>query len=365
MEKKRNSTTKMRLTCAIIFILFTYLYLSCYQEDVLAVAQHILSGGLTTYNYVLFPIITTTTLYLLQLGVYWITRVKKSFHALTYFPSLLVLAFITDVPCYIDHAHSIGAWAWVAPLLLVAYGFLIWVIRQLEPYEPELHSNQWLSKWTWWNLLQMVTMILLVVLVANGDQLFHERMKMERLMQEGKYEEALTVGKNTCQTDSSLTMLRIACLQKTGKLGDKLFTYPLVGGSKAMLPDSVTVKSLMWRCPRWMRPDGKGKYRYKLPNDYKLCAFLLDKNLDAFVKEVQKYYDITKPTLPVHYREALLLYTHRRANPMFVYRNPVMEADFQDFQALEAKNANPMEKMTALRDMYGNTYWYYFQFVNN
>lgn len=43
MEKKRNSTTKMRLTCAIIFIVFTYLYLSCYQQDLLAVAQHALS----------------------------------------------------------------------------------------------------------------------------------------------------------------------------------------------------------------------------------------------------------------------------------------------------------------------------------
>lgn len=85
MEKKRNSTTKMRLTCAIIFIVFTYLYLSCYQQDLLAVAQHALSGGMTQYNYVLFPILTTLVLFLLQVGVFAITRVKKRFHALTYF----------------------------------------------------------------------------------------------------------------------------------------------------------------------------------------------------------------------------------------------------------------------------------------
>lgn len=70
MEKKRNSTTKMRLTCAIIFIVFTYLYLSCYQQDLLAVAQHALSGGMTQYNYVLFPILTTLVLFLLQCGVF-------------------------------------------------------------------------------------------------------------------------------------------------------------------------------------------------------------------------------------------------------------------------------------------------------
>ena len=365
MEKKRNSTTKMRLTCAIIFILFTYLYLSCYQDVVLAVAQHILSGGLTNYNYVLFPILTTLILYLLQLGVYGITRVKKSFHALTYFPSLLLLAFITDVSCDMDTHHSLGAWAWVAPLLLAAFGVLMWVIGQLEPYEPELHSGRWLSKWTWWNMLQMIVMILMVVLVGNGNQLFHERMKMEHFMQEGEYEKALQVGKNTCETDSSLTMLRIACLYKIGKLGEQLFTYPLVGGSKAMLPDSVTVKSLMWRCPRWMRPIYKSKYRYKIPDDYKLCALLLDKNLDAFVKEVQKYYDISKASLPRHYREALLLYTHRRANPQLVYRNSVMEADFQDFQTLEDESVVNKEKKSALRDMFGNTYWYYYQYGVN
>lgn len=113
MEKKRNSTTKMRLTCAIIFIVFTYLYLSCYQQDLLAVAQHALSGGMTQYNYVLFPILTTLVLFLLQVGVFAITQVKKRFHALTYFPSLLILAIITDIPTDIDTYHSLGSWCWL------------------------------------------------------------------------------------------------------------------------------------------------------------------------------------------------------------------------------------------------------------
>ncbi len=363
MEKRRNSTSKMRLACAIIFILFTYLYLSCYQEDVLAVAQHELSGGLTSYNYTLSPILLTFVLFLLQLGVYAITHVKKSFHALTYFPSLLVLAVITDIPANVDTYRSLGAWAWIVPLLLLAFAGGMWVIRQIEPYEPEMHSASWLSKWTWLNLGQMVIMMLMVVLVAQGFSVFHSRMKVERLMSERKYAEALRVGKNMLETDSSLTMLRIACLHHTGQMGERLFTYPLVGGSKAMLPDSVTVKSLMWNVPKWMRPLPRNcKYYYRKPVDYQLCALLLDKDIDRFVLQVQKSYDVTSFSLPRHYKEALMLYTHRRSAPKVVYHNSVMEADFQDYQALERKYSNVEERQTALRDMYGNTYWYYYQY---
>ena len=276
MEKKRNSTTKMRLTCAIIFIVFTYLYLSCYQQDLLAVAQHALSGGMTQYNYVLFPILTTLVLFLLQCGVFAITRVKKRFHALTYFPSLLILAIITDIPTDIDTYHSLGSWCWLFPLLLILYSGIMWVIRQLEAYEPDIQKGLWLSRCTWINVLSLDVMILLVILIGNGNDVFHYRMRMESLMCEGKYQEALEVGAQSAHTDSSLTMLRIACLHKTGAMGDKLFTYPLVGGSKAMIPDSVTTKSMMWTTPKWMRKKVRGKLDYVGPLEDGLSACLLD-----------------------------------------------------------------------------------------
>ena len=50
---------EMRFTMAIVFISFTYLYLDCFQDDVLAVAQYVLSKGMTTYSYVLAPILLT------------------------------------------------------------------------------------------------------------------------------------------------------------------------------------------------------------------------------------------------------------------------------------------------------------------
>lgn len=367
MKNSKNSTAKMHFACAIVFITFTYLYLACYQGDVLAVAQHVLSDGKTDYSYTFAPLLTTFIFYLLQLGVFAATRVKRTFHALNYFPSFLFLTMITDIPNNVDVHHSLGGW-WIAiPLCLIAWAAAMWVARQLEPIQNEPHSYGWLSRYMWVNLLQMVVMIILVVSIASSDTLFHERMKMEHLMKEKKYTEALEVGEKSAQTDSSLTMLRIACLYKTGQLGNRLFTYPLMGGSRAMMPDSITVKAMMWQAPQWMLKPSPWKQQHhlknRIPDDYKLCGLLLDKKLDQFVVSLRKVYpDSVK--LPTHYKEALTLYTHSRSNPLYVFHDNVMDADFQDYQQMEHNSATAIERKNALRDTYGNTYWYYYQYGN-
>ena len=368
MENRKNSTAKMHFACAIVFIIFTYLYLACYQGDVLAVAQHVLSDGKTDYSYTIAPILITLVLFLLQIGVFAMTHIRRRFHALNYFPSFLLLTLITDIPNDIDLHHGLGGW-WIAlPLCLLAWGSSIWVIRQLEPLETEPHSYGWLSKYMWVNLGQMVIMVMLTVMVSSNDRLFHQRMRMETLMKNRQYDEALEVGKNSLETDSSLTMLRISCLQQTGQLGSQLFTYPLMGGSKAMMPDSVTVKSLMWKAPRWTQKPSlwmqKHHLKYKLPVDYQLCALLLDKKLDQFVSVVGHFYDLRSPKLPTHYKQALTLYTHRRSKTLLEYHENVMDTDFEDYQKMEHKFANPVERQNALHDTYGNTYWYYYDYCD-
>ena len=41
-----------------------------------------------------------------------------------------------------------------------------------------------------------------------------------------------------------------------------------------------------------------------------------------------------------------------------------MDTDFEDFQQMDHKYANETEKQNALRDIYGNTYWYYYEYGN-
>ena len=39
-----------------------------------------------------------------------------------------------------------------------------------------------------------------------------------------------------------------------------------------------------------------------------------------------------------------------------------METDYQDFQDLENKYKNRTERINALRSVYGNTYWFYYNY---
>ena len=96
-RSKNSSTTGVHLMCATVFVLFSFCWLFFFQQDVLAMAQHVLSGGLTHYNRLVGAILITAVLYILQIGVYNIIRLNRIAHALTYGPSFLLLGILSDV----------------------------------------------------------------------------------------------------------------------------------------------------------------------------------------------------------------------------------------------------------------------------
>ena len=176
-------------------------------------------------------------------------------------------------------------------------------------------------------------------------------------------------------------MLRAYALSKVKRLGEDLFEYPLQGGSEALLPNGESVKMLMLPTNEIQHYIGKSKKssmkvvpylelleRHHLGKsaigDYLLCAYLLDKRLDDFVKLLPKYYEINA-NLPKHYREALILYTHLRSQPSVTYTNNVMDADYEDYQTIAKKYPNTLVRKTKVRDIYGKTYWYYYQYSSN
>ena len=101
--------------------------------------------------------------------------------------------------------------------------------------------------------------------------------------------------------------------------------------------------------------------RRKAACDYLLTACLLDKNLNQFALIARQLYADIR-SLPKHYREALILYTHLRSNPVIIYKDDVLDADFKDFQELDKKFSDKNMQRNAVRQVYGNTYWYYYFF---
>lgn len=367
----------MRVLCAALFLCFVFLFLYSYQADVLAVFQHLVSGGRTHYNSTVGAVLITFVLWLLQVGVFAIVRLTGRAHFMTYIPSLLLLTFLTDVDVNIDEGYSMGWWMFFLPVTLVISGVLMWYGKQLEPYEPETPTKGLLSRVTWINVAMLSGMFFLVGLFSNHNDVFHYRASAECALADSSYTKALTIGKDAQATDSSLTMIRIYALAMQGELGERLFEYPIVGGADAMFPNRRSTKFMLYGEDRFyhslgahfvqrMNPERYCKFVLKYgmqtsaTRDYLLTYYLLKKDLGKFAKTLAKYYDMKN--LPKHYKEALVLYNHSTSNPVIKYVNDVMEADYQDFQSIRKLYPHRKEQQFYARQTYGKTYWYYYKY---
>ena len=136
---KSNSTIVIRLMCAIVFVLFSVTWLHFFQADALTVTQHILSNGMTRYNPIVGTTVITIVLLLLQLSVYGITRISKRFHAITYVPSMFILALLTDYGLS-EQSTIVYQWRWWLPVLIILVWLpLVWVAKVYQEVE-ENHS---------------------------------------------------------------------------------------------------------------------------------------------------------------------------------------------------------------------------------
>ena len=358
VDKKPSTACYTKVACAVTFCVFSLVYLLFYQCDVLTAGQHVLSGGQTHYNRFVGAFLITLVLYLLQMAVANYAKLTKRAYALTYFPSLLVLTIITDVSSTIDQGFSFGGWLVAVPLLLIAFCALVWALRQMESFEPEPASQGLFSRTVWINLLTMAVMFILVGLFSNGDEVFHYRMRMERLLMNGRTEDALKVGKKDLATDSSLLMLRAYALARNNALGDHLFDYPVGEGNVGLLPDGHHRKTIVMPDSAITIFAKSGKARA----DYHLMELLIQRRLDAFANVV---YDIYPDSvMPKHFEEALILYHYYSGKPLPQDQNKVIEADFYDFLNME-RTFKDDHVANRLRKVYQNTYWYYYKYGGN
>ena len=375
-----GSATVVRTVCAIVFLLFVAIYVFFYQEDTLALTQHILSGGATIYSRVIGGIIITIVLALLHFTTAKVMRTKPlCIYALSCFPSLYILAMLTDF----DTSQPLSPWRWWAilmPLAAAVWWGVVYFLGELLRYRCSdiRHEEGYLARTWGGNIFILAAMMIGVGLLSNSNDITHYRLRMERLLMHGEYAKALEVGKASDKTDASLTMLRVFALAHEGRLGDELFKYPVRGTSASIVPELSDGKMLMlspdsvYRMLGAIPRHGQSTKHYfnaivksgqatKAAIEYQLCGMLIDKDLDGFVNLLMKTHKIDD-TLPLHYREALILYTHRRSSPKVVYRNTVMDTDYDDMQRLEAETKSPGERRIQIYKQFSGTYWEYFDY---
>ena len=346
-----TGTAAIKAVCACVFCLFSFTYLYVYQADILSYVVYSLTGSF--YNDLLEATALTALLLLLQR---WIQR-KFPFgirtYALTWLPSMLVLFLLTEV----------SLWGgWIYPVAITLFFVTLWLMvfsiqRKVIPYR-EKPAFFLFSRPMWINLLQLSLMMILVASSGTDNAVFHYRMKAETALLNGDTKAALLAGKRSLECDESLTMLRAYALAKEGGMGDALFTYAIKGKGDDLMP-SDHAKMLI--C------SPKDVFRFarthkRAAADYELCGYLVDGRLDAFVQKLPRYYEIND-SLPLHYREALTLYTHLRSHPHTVYHHAVMDEDYQNMKQMESLCKSASERHLKALELYGNTYWYYYNYV--
>lgn len=374
----KNNSTLVNTVCAIVFVLFTFVYLYFFQSDIVAMEQHILSGGTTHYDKTVGAILITIVLFLLKLGVSKFTKLDGIGQVLDYIPSLSLLAMLTSGNQNFDTILFPGTTIVIVFAIWLLYVIFVILYRRKSIFYFETYFTGDIFSKLWKSLLVLSVMLLLTCALGNTNEIFHYRLRVERCLISKDYNKALRVGEESDNSDQSLTMLRIYALSRTRQLGDRLFEYPIPkGGSGLLLPDGKNVKCMMFHEAEIFKPLGirkKGKMKpleyllylekhglaMRSVTDYILCGYLLDKNLDSFVNIIRTKYNLSSPTLPKHYREALTLYTHLRSNPMLVYHSEIMDVDYSDFQKLENKYQDKSERFSYVKDTYGETYWFYY-----
>lgn len=372
----------IRVLCTFYFSLFTFFYLFFYQADLLTAMQHTLSHGKTHYDHFIGAVLITIVLLVVQVAVSRLCRQLRLLWALTYLPSALLLAMLTDASLSQSSGQlQFGGMVYAAPVVLALYALLLRIGHVSGFFVSVSQYTSALTRSVWTNVLVMSLLLLSVCLCDNSDKTLHVRLHMEQCLTDGNCDEALATARRYALADPNVTMLSAYALSKKGELGEHLFEYCPTGGAGSLMPDpgrhimfELYPDSLFYAHlgTRYLQTMPARKYLdYQRRHgrlkgnlvDYQLCARLLDRDLDGFARDISTFYEVNdSAALPRHYREALTLYVHQHSSPILVYKNNVTEVDYQDYQKLEDKYADPKERQTALRDTYGSTYWYYYQY---
>ena len=160
----------MKFICDIIFSVFVFCFVFFSQADIIAVAQHILSGGQTHYNHVVGAILITIFLFAMQRLVYRLTKFTNKIYSLTYIPSFLLLMLMTDIAGNVAISSTCWHLCFTIPLALAAAYIVYKAAYNIPKYKNRLQTIAILSRELWLNILQLLVMMLLTLWACNTNR---------------------------------------------------------------------------------------------------------------------------------------------------------------------------------------------------
>ena len=362
--------------CGILFCVFSFTYLYVFERDVVESLHFSLAHGMTHYSPLPTAIVITLLLLVLRWLTGWAVGLKGKVRALSYFPSFLVLAALTNVGrgIYMESYHT--NWLWLLPLLLFLFVLVATALKKLLRVLQMEESNPFALMNS--NIVIMFALSIMTVSIGNHDGMFHYELAAEHSILSGEYAKALDVGKKSQSASRTLTALRAYAMSRTGTMGERLFEYPQPYGSEGLffIEDSLltfrytndSIFALLGVTPangrltpeflRRVCYDGSAKYTAL---DYYLSSLLLEKQTDKFIKAVDDLV-LYPDSLPRHYKEAIAAYQvdHPKSEPI-ISDSLMLERYVGYRQAADSVSVH-QELMRAFRKEYSGTWWWYKDF---
>jgi len=385
----------IRYSCGILFALFVFFYLFFIEGDVLAEAQFVFSKGVTSYSIPVGAAIITFILFIVQNFVAFVSRLPEKIHALTYIPSALILAILTDVDEHVLNQFSFGVWIWLAPLVLIIYIIIVLVVKFLN-LDFKNDQDDDIKSCLYPNYIILLVIILSSGSVAHTSDVYHYELKTERLILEKDYERAAEVGKQSLRTSPRLTQLRMYALSKQGLLAEKIFEYPHYDGELGLLDVGDTIGNYRFSnaeiclyigaycgksingTERYLHLMTSDSLRTQVAVDYQLCRLLLKKDLDTFYEQLPMYYNLSDTivgaydSLPRAYKEALMIMGDKDSamngvlqignDSITTFADTTYAARYREYNYMKSTNINELERINRTHRAFGDTFWWYYDY---
>lgn len=374
-EEKRLQRV-VALFCATLFALFSFLFVAVYQSPLLEVLYDYVATGKLDYNGYLVAAVISPLLTLLALWLNRIAKFQREWTAMAYLPSVLLLAFITDI----DRSLYVGGWSstsWIVifSVAMFVYAALAFVLQRVL-FEKIKNLAMSTNRMIWRNLILFVIMFCLAGTLSNGEENFKREALVASRYKGGDAEGALAVGYKSLDASRELTAMRAYILAKENSLGERLFEYPQLYGAEGLLPfaqqtsplspDSVatllgdTIKENE-NTLYYLRRLAHADTLCVAARDYYLSALLLEKEVIEFEAELTRMCGSYRAdSLPKHYREALLLLKEFSSEYRLNLEDSVLNSKFRSLREVESKYDDALMRNNYVRKAFGRTYWWYF-----
>lgn len=374
-EEKRLQRV-VALFCATLFALFSFLFVAVYQSPLLEVLYDYVATGKLDYNGYLVAAVISPLLTLLALWLNRIAKFQREWTAMAYLPSVLLLAFITDI----DRSLYVGGWSstsWIVifSVAMFVYAALAFVLQRVL-FEKIKNLAMSTNRMIWRNLILFVIMFCLAGTLSNGEENFKREALVASRYKGGDAEGALAVGYKSLDASRELTAMRAYILAKENSLGERLFEYPQLYGAEGLLPfaqqtsplspDSVatllgdTIKENE-NTLDYLRRLAHADTLAVAARDYYLSALLLEKEVIEFEAELARMCGSYRAdSLPKHYREALLLLKEFSSEYQLNLEDSVLNSKFRSMREVESKYDDALMRNNYVRKAFGRTYWWYF-----